>query len=65
MGLNRLVTVVHVDVSEGGKARRPALADLLVHSLQDFRPQVVAVVHNISRSGAGIKYSSSPTMCMH
>ncbi len=56
--LDRLVAVVDVDVAERGEARRPALPDLLVHPLEHFRPQVVAVVlgdggHHVERQCTG------------
>jgi len=44
VGLDRLVTVVHVDVAKRRQPRGPPLPDFLVHALEHFGPQVIAVV---------------------
>ncbi len=45
-------------IAVGGEARRPALAHLLVHPLQHFRPEIVAVIlgnrrHHVERERSG------------
>ena len=42
--LNRFVAVFDVDVAVRGEARRPVLPHLLVHALDHFFPQIVAVI---------------------
>ncbi|OQB78631.1 MAG: hypothetical protein BWX88_05148 [Planctomycetes bacterium ADurb.Bin126] len=55
---DRLATVLHVHVAVRRQTRGPALADLLVHALEDLGPQVVRVVlgdggHDVERQRPG------------
>ena len=55
---HRLGAVIDIRVSVRGETRRPALRDLLIHALEHFGSQVVAVVlgdggHDVEREGTG------------